>query len=248
MSVSRLASGLGFVLVLALVATPSASALTYVYPCPTDASYHVFAHMYASNTSYGQYGQFVTNTPFDANDNQDFTLSHLYMFYSDPDPSLSSNFVEDGWYIGLGKVHNVATPHYYRTFQDSTGYHEGDDTDFPDIGSTRLYELLFRGYNPSLGTYDWSYYYQNLTTARDTVHVRDMQWGRPLAGGEVSSPYYGTTHMSATGVPAQQIEGRDSIWRNWDDFFNANTTRCDMVTTAFAITQNFQRFTATGSN
>src|SRR5262249_29201768 len=151
--------------------------------------YHVSSSQYSSDRVAGEYGQFITYNMTVPDINNEFSASHLYIYVNtangnDANPADGNHFIEDGYYKRFGNgssPKNVSTPHYYRTFADSSGYHEGDDSDYPDIGSTRLYELLYIGHNNNLGTDDWQYFYENLTTPRDTVHMNGFAWGHPLA-------------------------------------------------------------------
>jgi len=71
-------------------------------------------------------------------------------------------------------------------------------------------------HNVNLGTDDLQYFYENLTTARDTVHLHGgFAWGHPLAGGEVLSEAGNVTQMETHGVPAFQLESRSSTWSDW---------------------------------
>lgn len=221
--------------------------------CPVSG-YHVWGHQYSSDRVAGEYGQFITYNVTVPDINNEFSLSHLYIDVNtangnDANPADGNYFLEDGYYKGLGggsSPQNVSTPHYYRTFMDSSGYHEGDDSDFPDIGSTRLYELLYAGHNNTLGTDDWRYYYENLTTPRDTVHMNGFAWGHPLAGGEVQSEAGHVTQMEAHGVPAFQLESRSSVWSNWTSS-DTGTGACASSGLAFTVISAYQEFTATGS-
>jgi hypothetical protein len=124
------------------------------------------------------------------------SVSHLYMYLnqndtSDSDPFDNTAWFEDGYYVGAGAGSapiNVSTPHFFRTYSYAgTGYHEGDDGSTP--AGAIPYELLYAGYNYSLGSYDWQYYYANLSTPRDTIHMKNFpspghlqvaRWVRPI--------------------------------------------------------------------
>lgn len=96
-----------------------------------------------------------------------------------------------------------------------------------------------------LGTDDWQYYYENLSTPRDTVHMRGFAWGHPLAGGEVLSEAGNVTQMETHGVPAFQIESRYSTWYTWTSS-DTGTAACASAGLAFTVISAYQEFTATG--
>jgi len=204
----------------------SLRAATTVYPVCQYSSYHNYAFQAVSNTSWGEYGEFQTLQPQVPNIAQADSVSHLYMYLnqndtSDSDPFANTAWFEDGYYVGAGAGSapiNVSTPHFFRTYSYAgTGYHEGDDGSTP--AGAIPYELLYAGYNYSLGSYDWQYYYANLSTPRDTIHMKNFPFARPSAGGEVGQTYKMSVQMRTRGVPAFQIKGRDSVWRNWTTFF-----------------------------
>jgi hypothetical protein len=222
--------------------------------CEINDPYHLYAHQYSSDRVAGEYGQFITYNVTVPDISNEFSLSHLYIDVNtsngnDINPFDGNYFIEVGYYKGEGggsSKKNVSTPHYYRTFTDSSGYHEGDDSDFPDIGSTRLYELLYIGHNDNLGTDDWQYYYENLTTPRDTVHMNGFAWGHPLAGGELDSEPGNVTQMEAHGVPSFELESRSSVWSNWTSS-DTGTAACAATGMTFRVISAYQEFTATGS-
>lgn len=241
---------------LSIATTGSAEAIT-IGTCPTDTSsgpYHIWSHQYSSDRVAGEYGQFITYNVTVPYETSEFSLSHIYIYVdtangNDANPAHSNYEIEDGYYKGAGSgssPKDVSTPHYYRTFMDGTGYHEGDDSDYPDIGSTRLYELLYIGHNNNLGTDDWQYYYENTSTPRDTVHMYGgFAWGHPLAGGEVIS-YGNGVQMETHGVPAFEIESRSSVWSNWTSS-DTGTAACASAGLAFNVISPYQEFTATGT-
>lgn len=49
--------------------------------------------------------------------------------------------------------------------------------------------------------------------------MKNFPFARPSAGGEVGQTYKMSVQMRTRGVPAFQIKGRDSVWRNWTTFF-----------------------------
>lgn len=89
--------------------------------------------------------------------------------------------------------------------------------------------------------------YENLTTARDTVHLHGgFAWGHPLAGGEVLSEAGNVTQMETHGVPTFQLESRSSTWSNWTSS-DTGTNACHSAGLAFTVVSAYQDFTATGN-
>ncbi|MGH7776579.1 MAG: hypothetical protein ACREPI_05300 [Candidatus Dormibacterales bacterium] len=83
------------------------------------------------------------------------------------------------------------------------------------MGSSQLYELLYRGHDYKTGKAIWSFYFANFNV-RDTFEVLSLDGGEPLAGGEiVAYPGYGT-QMQTHGVPSQQVEDDNGVWHTWN--------------------------------
>lgn len=172
---------------------------------------HAFAHQYdPSQTLYGLYGRFFTYAPYVYNISTDFTLDHLYF----SKPYGNRPWAEVGWYKGQG-VTNVPTPHYYWTRNDQyVGYDEHDSADYPDVASTRLYELLYTGHDYSTNKEKWSFFWRDLTSAKATTEVSGLPGGIGLAGGEVSGGNGDSTHMQAAGS-SMQVQDTANVWHNW---------------------------------
>jgi hypothetical protein len=95
---------------------------------------------------------------------------------------------------------DVTSPHYYTAWAEGTVYHEGDDTDFPDSNSSRLYELVQVGYDSVTGKYMWNFYYATLAYHRNAgdVEISGTALMEPLYGGEVNSTLPGKIPVSGT--------------------------------------------------
>lgn len=228
---------------VAAIAPPSVAAIT-VGTCPVGNPYHVWGHQWASGQYNGQYGHFLTQNASVPDWTSAFSLSHLYAYYGNSNPSLADTEVEVGYYEGVGPQ-SYSTDHYYYAWLDHGSYHEHDSTTSPTVGTTYVYEVLFMTHNYNLGTDDWNVYWNGVGTVRGTIHESSMPYGHALAGGEVQGDSTSWTEMKTRGTPSQQIVKQGYTWTNWTTAFTS-TAACDSSGITYTINSNYQDFTVTG--
>ena len=229
---------------LATAFTASPVAAITVGTCPANPNYHVWGHQWASGQYDGQYGHFLTQNASVPDWNSAFSLSHLYSYYGNSDPSQALTEVEVGYYEGEG-TQNYSTDHYYYAWLDQGSYHEHDSTSAPTVGTTYVYEVLYSTHNYNLGTDDWNVYWNGVGTVRGTIHESSMPYGHALAGGDVQGDSSSWTEMKTRGTPSQQIIKQGFIWTNWTTAFTS-TAACHSSGITYTINSSYQDFTATG--
>jgi hypothetical protein len=213
--------------------------------CPILHPYHEHGHQYATGNYYGQYGWLVTKNPSVPHwDSSAFSLSHLYSFYGNSNPTYADTTVEVGYYKGIG-LQNYSSPHWYYAWSDLGSPHEHDSTSAPSVGTTYVYEVLFQGHNYNLGTDDWTVYWDGLGTVRGTIHQSTMPTGHALAGGEVQGDSTSTTEMNTHGTPDQEIVLQGYTWKSWTTYFTS-TAACDSRDITFKINSAYTDYTVTG--
>jgi len=177
------------------------------------SNYHDYAQQYNNNTNYwGEFGWYYTYNPTVYDIYTDFTVSHAYIqqYYA------SVSFVEVGWYKGYGPQRQVSVPYYYAVHEDQySGYQETDFNDYPNLGSSRLYELLYTGHDYTTNKAKWSFYYRDQTSPKLTAEVASLDGGEPLAGGEVDGQGSDGTQIQVHGTPEWQVENHSNTWLNW---------------------------------
>jgi len=231
-----------------LAVAPSADAIT-VGSCPVIGSvYHQWGQQWAYGDYYGQFGWLETFEPSVPDYQHTFSLSHLYSYYGNSNPSSSNanTFVEVGFVKGQGLHMDYTSSHFYYAWADHGTYHEFDSTSAPTNGHTYSYEVLFSGHNYSMGTDDWQVYWNGLGTVRGTVHESSMPYSHALAGGEVAGEFSQSTEMHTHGEPDQQIISENYAAHNWTTYFTS-THACESSNINYTISSDYMDFTATGS-
>lgn len=199
---------------------------------------------------HGMFSYMNTYDPVVPDIHSAFSLSHIYGYTNLASPSAA--FIEVGWYKGLGGgLHrmDVSSPHYYRLYQDATGYHEFDDTQYPDAGSSRLYEYNYQGHDYTTGAEKWVYYYATLAKTQGPVHeIYGLTYVAPLVGGETTG---GTTGvgMSSHPTPSVQLVNGGGTFNNWTSSYasgHAPTTACVSAPYTYTQLDYWQELRATG--
>ena len=235
------AVGLAVTAAVFAVAAPAGAVGT---TCPVGSSYHVWGHQYTAGSYYGQYGWLTTYNVSVPHIASAFSLSHLYTYYGNADPSKAGTFVEVGYYKGLGNT-NVSTPHYYWTYSNPTqGYHETDSSSGPGTGTSKSYQIEFIGHNNTLGTDDWRVFWDGVGNVDGTAHQPSMPHGSPLAGGEVQGDSSSWTEMHTLGTPKQQVISTSYTWKDWTTAFS--TSACNSSGITFTENSKYMQYTATG--
>ena len=230
-----------------LFATAESASAFSITTCPTGNAYHVWGHQWASGSYYGQYGWFTTYNMSVPDPHSAFSLSHLYTYAGNADPSLAPTEIEVGYYKGLGgdSSHDYSSPHYYYTYMINGDYHEVDSTSGPSTGSSISYQIEYQGRNYNLGTDDWTVYWNGVGTVRGTIHMPSMPTGHALAGGEVQGDSSSWTQMETHGTADQQIILTSYTWHNWTTYFTS-TSACHSSGITFTENSDYMNFTAGG--
>jgi hypothetical protein len=226
----------------ALVAVSSAPA-SATSSCPDDPGYHEYSQQYVSSGTWnGEYGNYYTYNPTVQNISDDFSVSHLYVEYA----YYSLPFVEVGWYKGVGAQHNVSTPHYYTVWGSKySNYNENDSTDYPNLDSYRLYELLYVGEDYNTGKAIWNFYWYTLSSPAYSVEITGLFGGQPLAGAEVASSIGDSVEAHVHGEPDFQLLDQSGSWDNWTTSIGTDT--CTDSGLTLTETTKYQDFTVTGN-
>lgn len=208
--------------------------------------HHQWAHEYAPGAYIGQNGHFVTKDPGVDHPDTSFTLAHLYMYAGSTDPSLAPNWIEVGWYKGLGASSGsyVTSPHYYYAYQDDGTYHEFDQPGTPDPGTTQGYQIAYWGYDFASGKYVWQVYWNDLSSPKRSIYLTNRPTQHALAGGEVRGT--STIHMNAAGVPGQRIQKDDGTYYTWNPSNFPLTDACESPDMNLDIVTDFNEFNGTG--
>jgi hypothetical protein len=228
-----------FVGTLAVSVPPAAATGT----CPDSPGVHEYSHQYVSGGTWdGEYGNYYTYNPTVQDDSTDFSVSHLYVEYAYG----TLPFVEVGWYKGEGAQHNVSTPHYYTVWGSKySSYNENDSTDYPNLDSYRLYELLYVGEDYNTGKAIWNFYWYTLSSPAFSVEITGLFGGQPLAGAEVASSIGDAVEAHVHGEPNFQLLDQSGSWDDWTTSIGTDT--CTDPGLTLTETTKYQDFTMSGN-
>jgi len=231
----------------AFLVTPSAYADDPLGLC-SPSGLNGYGQQYSTRSAFnGLYGRMITYDPVLSDYTTQFSLSHVY---GDQTGNYDGGaFLEDGWAKGQGNPTRNYT-HYYRAWGDVYGYHQYDDTNYPDPSSTRLYELLKQGYNATTGKYIWVFYYATLAnTQGPPVEIKYLNTIAPAMGGEIAPKGVGGIGMSSHGVAPIQLQNTIGEWWDWTltyAQYHAPTHGCASSPYTFTALTKWTEYRATG--
>jgi hypothetical protein len=242
----------------ALGASAAVIAVQCLTPPPPVAAFGgcgLFPNRYAQQATTldgykGVYGRYEIGSPYVANYNSAFSLSHIYPYYK---PSGGSSFVEVGWYKGYGPgAIAYPGPRDYTAKADSvTPYTEYDYSSAGSSGAMKDYKVEYLGYNSSSGTFTWGAFAGNLATPVQYWAHKDMATAAAIAGAEVSSNASsgstGFSHQNSLKLQTSFGSGY-SLWNSSLMSSRSDATgACNDASLVFNFVSNYTEHTVSGT-